>query len=58
MVQGKAEMKDLIHESIITAQNPLAHIARNPKAPELLKAAAQKAFVELGRLRFHVKLLL
>jgi hypothetical protein len=55
VVQGKAAMKDLIHESIITAQNPLAHIARNPKAPNLLKLAAQKAFVELGRIRFHVK---
>jgi len=48
-------MKDLIHKFIITAQTPLAHIARNPKAPGLLKAAAQKAFVELGRIRFHVK---
>jgi hypothetical protein len=48
-------MKDLIHESIITAQSPLANLARNPKTPELIKAAAQKAFVELGRLRFHVK---
>jgi hypothetical protein len=48
-------MKDLIHESIITAQSPLAHLARNPKAPELIKTAAQKAFVELGRLRFHIK---
>jgi hypothetical protein len=55
VVQGKAAMKDLIHESIITAQTPLAHLARNPKAPELLKTAAKKAFVELGRLRFHVK---
>jgi len=55
VVQGKTAMKDLIHESIITAQNPLAHIARNPKAPELIKAAAQKAFVELGRIRFHIK---
>ncbi|MBD1803931.1 hypothetical protein H6F98_00355 [Microcoleus sp. FACHB-SPT15] len=48
-------MKDLIHESILTAQKPLAHLARNPKASNLLKAAAQKAFVELGRIRFHVK---
>jgi len=48
-------MKNLIHECILTAQNPLAHMARNPKAPNLLKAAAQKAFVELGRIRFHVK---
>ncbi len=48
-------MKDLMHESIITTQSPLAHLARNPKAPELIKAAAQKAFVELGRLRFHIK---
>jgi hypothetical protein len=48
-------MKDLIHESIITAQSPLANLARNPNAPGLLKAAAQKAFVGLGRLRFHFK---
>jgi hypothetical protein len=48
-------MKDFIHESIITAQNPLAHLARNPKAPNLIKVVAQKVFVELGRLRFHVK---
>jgi len=48
-------MKDLIHESIITAQSPLAHLARNLKAPGLIKTAAQKAFVELGRLRFHIK---
>jgi hypothetical protein len=55
VVQGEAAMKDFIHESIITAQTPLAHIARNPKAPNLLKVAAQKAFVELGRIRFHIK---
>ncbi|NEQ18588.1 MAG: hypothetical protein F6K28_00170 [Microcoleus sp. SIO2G3] len=48
-------MKDLIHEFIIAAQTPLAHLARNPKAPGLAQAAAQKVFVELGRLRFHIK---
>jgi hypothetical protein len=48
-------MKDLIHESIITAQKPLAHLARNPKAPEPIKSAAEKAFVLVGRIRFHIK---
>ncbi len=48
-------MKDLIHEFIIAAQTPLAHMVRNLKAPKLAQAAAKKAFVELGRLRFQIK---
>ncbi len=55
MDEGKTTMKDLIHESIITAQKPLAHLARNPKAPEPIKSAAEKAFVLVGRIRFHIK---
>jgi hypothetical protein len=41
-------VKNIIHESIITAQAPLGKVARNPKAPEPVKSFAQKVFVELA----------